>query len=279
MVKPPFPVRQNPERHDSYLALREGIPENLLPSLLAWTLEQYTRWVVGTTLVNQDRLNRLERIIDHRVLPDGYRDDAEALQRILVANENLHIWAIDIALRWATDNEARQLGTYFDEARSEYCVRHDENGEYEIQYRQPKEISELVDSEVSQPGRAARHLRSAVSKCFGRHPDPKGACREAVEAVEVAAKSVITPSDSMPSLGKMCGTIRDKPEKWETDSEFERSVESARHMMELVWNEGRFRHGDESAPLEVSQEAAEMTVQTAVLLVSWFRTRRIRLRP
>ncbi len=49
-------------------------------------------------------------------------------------------------------------------------------------------------------------------------------------------------------------------------------------MMELVWNEGRFRHGDENAPIDVSQEAAEMTVQTAVLLVSWFRSKRIRLK-
>ena len=69
-----------------------------------------------------------------------------------------------------------------------------------------------------------------------------------------------------------------KPSKWETDSEYVSSVETVLSMMKMVWNEGHYRHGDESAPLEVSQEAAEMTVQTAVLLVSWFRSERIRLK-
>ena len=75
----------------------------------------------------------------------------------------------------------------------------------------------------------------------------------------------------------MYSAIRDKPEKWETDSEFDGSVETILGMMDMVWK-GHYRHGDESAPLEMSQEAAEMTVQTAVLLVSWFRSGRIRLR-
>ena len=81
----------------------------------------------------------------------------------------------------------------------------------------------------------------------------------------------------MPTLGKMCSAIRDKSEKWETDSEFDGSVETILGMMDMVWK-GHHRHGDESAPFEMSQEAAEMTVQTAVLLVSWFRSERIRLR-
>ena len=76
----------------------------------------------------------------------------------------------------------------------------------------------------------------------------------------------------------MCTAIRDKPDKWETDSEFDGSVNTVLAMMDMVWR-GHLRHGDESAPLEVSQEAAEMTVQTAVLLVSWFRSGRIRLKP
>ena len=79
------------------------------------------------------------------------------------------------------------------------------------------------------------------------------------------------------TLGTMYSAIRDKPEKWETDSEFDGSVETILGMMDMVWK-GHYRHGDESAPLEMSQEAAEMTVQTAVLLVSWFRSGRIRLR-
>lgn len=276
-VKPPFLVRENPDSHDSYFALREGIPDNLLPSLLAWSLEHYTKWVIGVSLINQDRLNRLERIIDLKVLPDQYRDDADALGRIFTASHLLHIQAIDIALRWANIEKIEELGTYLDEARSIYCVGHDEHGNYEIQKRQPAEFRELVDIEATQPGRSAEHLRVAWSKCFGLSPDLNQACIEAVKAIEVAAKLVVTPNDPAATLGKMCAAIRDKPSKWETLSESGRGVETVLSMMEMVW-EGHLRHGDESAPLEVSQESAEMTVQTAVLLVSWFRSGRIRLK-
>ena len=282
-IKPPFTVRENPDVHESYFVLREGIPDSLLPSLLDWSLEHYTtpmRVIISGSgrYVNQDCLNRLERIIDQKVLPDARRGDDELLERVFAANPSLHIQAIDIALRWAVTESAEKLGTYLAEARSVYCLGQDEGGDYQIQFRQSAEMLELIETEANKSGHAATHLRNALSKCFGLDPDPKGACREAVEAVEVAAKPVVTPTDSMPSLGKMCRAIHDKPEKWETDSEFDRSIESLVGMMEFVWNEGRFRHGDETAPLEVSQEAAEMTVQAAVLLVSWFRSGRIRLR-
>ena len=72
--------------------------------------------------------------------------------------------------------------------------------------------------------------------------------------------------------------VRAKPDKWETDSGFDGSVQTILGMMDMVWK-GHLRHGDEDAPLEVSQKAADMTVQTAVLLVGWFRSGRIRLKP
>ena len=273
MVKPPFSKRQNSEQLEEYYALRNGIPTGLRPTLVNWTLVRYSR----DGEVNKARLHQLERLTDRMILDDLSRDDIGELHDAFACDHDLLLDSVDVALRWADDRAIARLRRYLREARSAYCVETDGEDEYEIQYRQPAEMSELVDTEATQPGRAAEHLRTAWSKCFGLNPDPKGACREAVEAIEVAAKPVVTPTDSMPSLGKMCGAIRDKPEKWETVSEFDRSVESVRSMMELVWNEGRYRHGDESAPLEVSQEAAEMTVQTAVLLVSWFRSERIRL--
>ena len=88
---------------------------------------------------------------------------------------------------------------------------------------------------------------------------------------------MVIPDAPEPTLGKMCSAVRDKPEKWETDSAFDGSVQTILGMMDMVWK-GHLRHGKESAPLELSQEAAEMTVQTAVLLVSWFRSGRIRLK-
>ena len=182
-----------------------------------------------------------------------------------------------MALTWASEYEAALLESFFVEARSTYRIGVDEDDVYMIQLRQPEELSSLIETEASQPGRQAEHLRAAWAKCFGLHPDLNEACTEAVKAIEVAAKPVVTPNDPLATLGKMISAVRDKPEKWETDSAFDGSVQTVLGMMDMVWK-GQLRHGDEDAPLEVSQEAAEMTVQTAVLLVSWFRSGRIRLK-
>ena len=276
MVKPPFSIRRDPEQRQKWSALQQGVPPGLLPSLRDWTIARY--FDSGNHVLADARLKQLELRANRQITPDDNRSSQIEFEAILTADPILLIDAADLALKWADVWKAMGLEASLVSARSAYCVKTDDQGNYELQLRQSEEMVALVENEANQSGRAATHLRSAWSKCFDLNPDPKGACREAVEAVEVAAKPVVTPTDSQPSLGKMCGAIRDKPEKWETDSEFDRSVESVLRMMELVWNEGRFRHGDENAPIDVSQEAAEMTVHTAVLLVSWFRSKRIRLK-
>ena len=43
----------------------------------------------------------------------------------------------------------------------------------------------------------------------------------------------------------------------------------------LKWTpQSHFRHGDPNQPIEPTTETAEMVVQLAVLLVSWFRSER-----
>ena len=283
MVKPPFSKRQNPERLEEFHALQEGVPEGLLPSLRDWTESEYAS-LTGARgslhrrrVVSAEKLRLLERRTDRQIMPDNSRRDPAEFRDQLTADRMLLLDAADMALSWADRYAADELESFLVDARSIYCVGTDTDGNYELQQRQSQEMIALVDSEANQPGRSAQHLRSAWSRCYGRNPDPKGACREAVEAIEVAAKSVVTPDDPVATLGKMCSAMRAKPSKWETDSEFDGSVESVLSMMDMVWK-GHLRHGDEDAPLEVSQEAAEMIVQTAVLLVSWFRSGRIRLK-
>ena len=38
VIKPPWSVRRNSERVEEFYALREGIPDYLLPSLIGWPL-------------------------------------------------------------------------------------------------------------------------------------------------------------------------------------------------------------------------------------------------
>ena len=278
MVKPPFSIRLNPERQEEFVALRKGIPSGLRPSLLRWTMFRYAGSDdVGYLGVYEYMLGLLERLTDKIVLPDGHRDSRRLLRDALSSDDELHLDAVDVALRFAGRRESAELESYLRDARSAYCVKQHDDDKYELQNRQSEEMSRLIDNEANQPGQAASHLRTAWSKCFGRKPQTNEACMEAVKAIEIAAKSVVTPDDGKATLGKMCSAIRAKPGKWETDSDFDSGVETILSMMDMVWK-GHLRHGDESVPSEVSQEAAEITVQTAVLLVSWFRSGRIRLK-
>ena len=277
-VRPPILQRETPEQREAFYTLREGVPLGLHSSLLDWTVPWYSSPVDDSWEINLDRVRHLERVIDRWVLLNVLPPSLEFLHERFSGDHDLLLQATDIALQWAEDDDAGVLESYLAEARSAYCVGTDENHTYQLQFRQSEEMTELLHTEADQPERAADHLRRAWSKCFRLDPDPNGACDEAVNAVEVVARPEVSPKKKKATLGTMCNEMSDKPEKWETDSEFVGSVETVLNMMKLVWNKGHYRHGDDSFPLEVSQESAEMTVQTAVLLVSWFRSERIRLK-
>jgi len=130
--------------------------------------------------------------------------------------------------------------------------------------------------------RSAAHLAEAWRHAHGRKPHPGTAYREAVRAIEAAARPVIAPNDTTATLGKMIGELRGKPQLFETvfvDTTVI-PLDVVRSMMALVWTNQLDRHGtdDERVPLHVSQEQAEAAVQTAVALVQWFRRGLVRRR-
>ena len=282
MSEPLFSERHDPEKREQYHNLNEGIPDFLFPSLLDWTIEHYRRSLFGKRTPDRQMILRLERKT-RRTLPSRAKDHLNELERVFRLDDALLLSAIDLVLRdmrhyTFEDRTPEELQNILEEAASVYCVGKDGDDNFQLQFRQPEELTRLIQTETDQPGRASAHLRRAWSKCYSLTPDTNDACSEAVKAIEVVAKSVVIPNDPKATLGKMCKALHDKPEKWVIDSELGCDVETVLDMMELVWNDGRFRHGDEDAPFEVSQEAAEMTVDTALILVSWFRSGWIRMK-
>lgn len=280
--KPPWSKRKNPESLEDFYVLKDGIPDGLMSSLLGFLEPHFS------ARYKTERTKHFERIMD-RSLPTR----SDILRSRFVEDEVLLLDAIDHVLTYPDSHiqdpheAAHMVKTFFDEARSVYTVLHVKDDEYEIGYRQSEEMTELVEEETNQPGQAAKHLRNAWSKCFGRSPDPRGACIEATSAIEVAAKPVVSPDNERTTLGTLCRDISSKPEKWETGSAYDYDnhlkqsdcdVNTVLSMMRMVWNNGRYRHGDEDAPAELSQESAEISVHMSVLLVNWFRSGRIRLK-
>ncbi len=271
MVKPPFSVRQDQDKLDAFCVLQEGVPDSLMPSLFVWISERYFYSEAGGTYARRNGIDRLERILGE-VLPRRHQD----LMSRLVKDHGLLLDAIDSALAARPHQSvAAELQTMLDEARSVYRVGVDENGDYELQFRQPAELTELVEVSTSDADSASHHLRQAWSLAFGREPEPTAACDEAVRAIEAAAKPVVTPRDSRTTLGKMITAMSDASHKWTTDSNASDDIDAAIAMMDLIWK-GYRRHGDPNQPAEATVETAQMLVQCAALLVHWFRSGHIR---
>ncbi|MCY4104684.1 MAG: hypothetical protein OXG55_15725 [bacterium] len=204
-------------------------------------------------------------------------------------DEELLLDAIDHALRYPDvrqrdtyiehnpHDSARTLKSHLADARSVYDVFHIKDLEYELGYRQPSEITTLIEDVVSSRTRAAEHLQRAWSLAFSRDPELNSACVEAAKAIEAAARDTIEPNNSRATLGTMIAAMKAKPMKWTTDltSPDLDGIEIVINLMTTVWK-GHLRHGNPNEPLDVTGQRCEMIVHTAALLVHWFSSGRVK---
>ena len=273
--KPPFSVRTNPESLEDFFVLKEGLPH--------WVQEPMWRFLNDRFYVRGRHgwhfalpfLDLLGGLTGHK-LPRNQAD----LQRRFFGDDELFLDAVDFGLHWVSEErdarkDVEQLTLYLEHARSVYTIGKDDDGKYEIQYRQPPELTRLVEETTRGRDRSARHIREAWSSAFKRDANLNAAGAAAVKAVEVVAKPVIIPNNDRATLGQIIRAMRDKPAKWETDSEADRGFETVTEMMDQIWK-GHYRHGDETKPFEASAAGTEMIVHLAVLVVHWFNSGKIR---
>lgn len=261
MHRPPLSKRNNPQQVEEYFELQEELSEPLKYSLLDF-VDNYFR--------DSYSMRQFERRND-QVLPHDRSERLKALWN----SDSLLLDAVDYILGEHYDWE--EVKTFLDDARSIYDVGRDEQGRFQLQRRQPPELSDLVKTALTSRGRAYDHLRRAVSYAFGRDPQSNDACFESTKALEVVVKPIFTPNDQKATLGKMIAAAEAKPSKWVTDFDANghHDIHSVVDMLKLVW-ETQLRHGDPDDPLEVPPKRAEMIVHLAVLLVHWFSSGRIR---
>ncbi len=130
-------------------------------------------------------------------------------------------------------------------------------------------VVEVLEQTATEATRAHSHLSNAWSKLMGRRPDPSGAYREAVRAVEAVAKPVILPNNDRATLGQMIAAMREKPEKWTVTIG---TVDNVRAQMQTVWTGQLDRHGtdDETVPLNVSPAEADAAFSACLNIVRLF---------
>ena len=273
--KPPWSVRKNRKSVEEFYVLREGIPDGLRNSLMEFLDAYYTR---GGFVITEHS-EHLARILG-RSLP---RDSGQLLLDAFWQDEDLLLDAVDHALSFPSQHDgqppweaAGMVRSFLDDARSVYDVIQVGDYEYEIGYRQPPEITAILEKVTSDRSRAAEHLRRAWSLAFSRDADPTAACVEAAKAIEAAARATIEPNNPRATLGTMIAAMEAKPSKWATDltSPDLDGVGTVIGMMKTVWK-GHLRHGNPNEPLDVPAERCEMIVHSAALLVHWFTSGRL----
>ena len=121
-------------------------------------------------------------------------------------------------------------------------------------------LAALTDAE-----RAHQHRALAWSKIMGREPDPSAAYREAVRAVEAAAKPVVAPDDALLTIGRVIGGLRANP------SDFTVILEDAttENVADMAASSGArswivMGRSDLETPLTVSKEEADAAVYMAI---------------
>lgn len=242
----------------------EGLPPYLAGPLISW-LQRMFRDSYGA--ISRKRLEflqlkfKLDPTLDWEF---GVESAFQDLRERIDVDEEFGLDVIDFVLshmRVYTDQYdnpaelAGEAGQLFLLGGSAWEVNSGDDGSYTLSRRAVGPVKEALES-ISTSTRAHQHLVKAWNHLAGRNPDVSAAYREAVKAVEAAAKPVVLPENDRATLGQMIAAIKDKGDKWTATLG---TLDDVRRLMEIVWKAQLDRHGtdDESIPFSVSAEEAD----------------------
>jgi hypothetical protein len=254
---------------------QEGIPDYLLEPVLNWIAS--VRGGAGsekTLRMIQTRLRMFPALDWTR----GWQSAWHSLVNRIHDDREFGLDVVDLLLHVSSTGPYRSvLSRELGSGGSAWEVEKLEYGTAQLTRRSPGPITEAMDALRSDSERAHHHLRAAWGYLMGRSPNPSAAYREAVRAVEAAAKPVVLPNDAKATLGKMIRALRDNPGKWDFVLADAGPSEVA-DMCAMIWTNQSDRHGtdDDSAPMSVSQEEADAAFHIALALVRLFSGRLIR---
>lgn len=276
---------RDPGKAEEYDALVEGVPPWVTRGLTEWLNEYFLTWYSSERrepLPNEKAL----RDVEVRVrIPLDWKYGASSahpdlLQKCVAGGEKF-LSVVDFALSQiahkgdGNDHDAAfALETLLRDAGSAWMVG--PTGRSLARRVQPVAV-EAARQVMAGGSRAGHYLGEAWHYTYGRNPHPGTAYREAVRAVEAAARPVISPKNPKATLGTIINELRDaRPGKFATAFEGNgpgvNALDAVRALMGLVWTNQLDRHGtdDDEVPLHVSPEQAEAAVHAAVALVQWF---------
>lgn len=271
----PLSSRGRPD--DRFDQPQPGLPDYLLQPVLDWL--DVLLWVNApmehSQLPNVDALRTLQLVLRLQDPLDWSTEGYSARTSLIEMMWKDREFALDVldffVQHIAAAPYADKLGTTLTLGGSEWEVAPAGEDGRQLSRRVIGPVREEIENLRTYSERAHHHLSRAWDRLVGRQPDPSTAYREAIRAIEVVAKPVVTPHDANATLGKVIRALRDKPDKWETVLDKSSPLQVA-DLADFIWRGQLDRHGtdDPSAPLNVSQEEADAAVHLAVPLVRLF---------
>ncbi|MEV7994882.1 hypothetical protein AB0O67_24115 [Streptomyces sp. NPDC086077] len=284
----PFTARRSEASLQEFTRLSDGVPPWLRESLWNWLSERMHKNALGNNgrwyrTPSEEKIRRAERVLK---VSSGWTGDGDShpdrvgglskFRAAIYQNQDAFLGAVDLALSELDpdDKACTSLEKILEEGTSAWRVGL-VCGKPGLVERIDATVQLAAEATGALDPRAGRLLADAWKHAFSMNRDPSAAYRCAVRAVEAAAAPVISPNDTIPTLGKMISAFRSKPEKWN----FSFKVDSATDpksvllgMIQILWTNEYSRHVDPDikAPLHVSQEEAESAVVLALTLVNWF---------
>lgn len=276
----PLSIRNDPPAIKEYDALHEGVPE--------WMAGPIARWVfdVFDEIRSQDEVQRTLDVVFGMLRRSPTSDRADGVTDLANWARSGDLDVLDVCVWLTVTSEAgwrlrERLDLLLSVHGSAWKLGSNEQDQPCLERRVDSTVHAAAKAEMDQAGNAAAHLHRAWHRIYGRTLDSGGAYREAVRAVEAAAKPVISPTNASSTLGTMLADLRNKPEKWDlilNEGGAAPGVPLLIAMLQGLWKSQLDRHGtdDASKPLDVTKEDAEAAVHLAVTLVHWFRTGAVR---
>jgi hypothetical protein len=182
----------------------------------------------------------------------------------------------------AVKSYAKELENLLREGRSVWKVSDNEDA---LERRQDATVTSAAHHatetarSVGRPASAIR-LEEAWSAAYGLHPEPSKAFSRAILAVEAIAVPAIVPNKADATLGHVLGQLRNQGHLYELaivdKTGAPSSVEALTVLVGLLWEGHTDRHEGNRPALPITQEAAEMAVHAAAMLVQWFSSGAIR---
>jgi hypothetical protein len=255
--------------------LHPGLPDHLKDPVRVW-VERFL-WAhppMGGAYVETDLLMEIQTALQIRLDWSFSPEQAvEDLLRRMEEDGTVALDVVDFLLHdRAPETWAAELEQTLATGRSEWEVTETpEGGHWRLTKRGLGPVVETIEATRDHSQRAHTLLMRAWGKLTGLHPDASSAYSDAVRAVEVVMRPVVTPDDSNARLGKMINALRDKPGKWEFVLEGA-NIEDVATMADTIHRSQLDRHGtdDEDVPLFVSEDEADAALHIAIALVRLF---------